>query len=50
MTAAPIRSSRPDAWNCPRPTRDPMGNKYGPLQPLTPEPRSLFRWFRKKVK
>lgn len=35
-----------------RPSADRLGNApyvHGPLQPLTPEPRSLFRWFRKKV-
>jgi hypothetical protein len=32
MTAAPIKSSRPDHWTHPRPTPDPR--KRGPLLPM----------------
>ena len=48
MTSPRFHSSRPDHWTSPRPTRDPMGNKYGPLLPME-EPRRSFlaRVFRK---
>lgn len=39
MTAAKYHSSAPDRWVMPRPTRDPMGNKYAPLQPMPEPPR-----------
>jgi hypothetical protein len=42
MTAALKHTDRPHHSVCPRPTRDPMGNKYGPLQPMQPEPRSFL--------
>ena len=38
MTAR-YHTSRPDQWTSPRPTRDPMGNKYAPLQPMSLEQR-----------
>ena len=43
MTAAKYHTSRPDHWVSPRPTRDPMGNKYSPLQPMPTERVGFLR-------
>ena len=42
MTAR-YQTSRPDQWTCPRPTPDPMGNKYGAIMPME-QPRSIWWW------
>jgi len=38
MSAYTFRSSRPDHWVSPRPTRDPARGRaiHGPLQPMQP--------------
>ena len=43
MSAYTFRSSRPDQWVCPRPTRDParLAAIYGPLRPMGDEPPLL---------
>ncbi|WP_156443311.1 hypothetical protein [Erythrobacter sp. CCH5-A1] len=45
MSAYTFRSSRPDHWVSPRPTRDPARSRaiHGPLQPMQAEPRGLVR-------
>jgi hypothetical protein len=45
MSAYTFRSSRPDQWVSPRPTRDPARSRaiHGPLQPMRSEPRGLAR-------
>jgi len=45
MSAYTFRSSRPDQWVSPRPTRDParLAAIHGPLRPMHDEPRLLSR-------
>ncbi|MFM7349840.1 MAG: hypothetical protein ACKO01_10195 [Erythrobacter sp.] len=45
MSAYTFRSSRPDHWVSPRPTRDParLSAIHGPLQPMHDEPSLLAR-------
>jgi hypothetical protein len=45
MSAYTFRSSRPDHWVSPRPSRDPAQSRmiHGPLQPMQREPRGLAR-------
>lgn len=47
MSAYTFRSSRPDQWVSPRPTRDPARLRaiHGPLQPLKPQGGWLSRLF-----
>lgn len=47
MSAYTFRSSRPDHWVSPRPTRDPALSRaiHGPLQPMHDAPRGLARLF-----
>lgn len=45
MTAR-FHTSAPDRWIMPRPTRDPMHNKYGPLLPMQEPRRSFLRFWR----
>lgn len=44
MSAYTFRSSRPDKWVSPRPTRDPARLKaiHGPLQPMAPQRAGLL--------
>ena len=48
MSAYPFRSSRPDQWVSPRPTRDPARARaiHGPLQPMAGKARGLMRLLR----
>ncbi len=43
MSAYTFRSSRPDQWVSPRPTRDParLAAIHGPLRPMQDEPPLL---------
>jgi hypothetical protein len=45
MSAYTFRSSRPDHWVSPRPSRDPALARviHGPLQPMHEAPRGLAR-------
>lgn len=45
MSAYIFRSSRPDQWVSPRPTRDParLAAIHGPLRPMRNEPRLPIR-------
>lgn len=45
MSAYTFRSSRPDHWVSPRPTRDPARRRaiHGPLQPMPGEAGILAR-------
>jgi len=45
MSAYTFRSSRPDQWVSPRPTRDParLAAIHGPLRPMHEEPGRLAR-------
>jgi hypothetical protein len=45
MSAYTFRSSRPDHWVSPRPTRDParLSAIHGPLQPMQPAPGLIGR-------
>lgn len=45
MSAYIFRSSRPDHWVSPRPTRDParLSAIYGPLRPMRDEPGLFAR-------
>jgi hypothetical protein len=45
MSAYTFRSSRPDHWVSPRPTRDParLAAIHGPLQPMGREPGLVAR-------
>ena len=47
MSAYTFRSSRPDQWVSPRPSRDPALARmiHGPLQPMTGTPRGIARLF-----
>jgi hypothetical protein len=47
MSAYTFRSSRPDQWVSPRPTRDParLAAIYGPLRPMHEEPSLVARLF-----
>lgn len=48
MSAYTFRSSRPDHWVSPRPTRDPARRRaiHGPLQPMRAEAGLLARLLR----
>jgi hypothetical protein len=45
MSAYTFRSSRPDHWVSPRPSRDPAQSRmiHGPLQPIAPHSGWLSR-------
>ncbi|WP_172438985.1 hypothetical protein [Porphyrobacter sp. TH134] len=45
MSAYTFRSSRPDHWVSPRPTRDPARGRaiHGPLQPMWSQPGLVAR-------
>jgi hypothetical protein len=47
MSAYTFRSSRPDHWVSPRPSRDParLSAIHGPLRPMHEEPSLLARLF-----
>lgn len=47
MSAYTFRSSRPDHWVSPRPTRDParLSAIHGPLRPMDEAPGLLGRLF-----
>jgi hypothetical protein len=47
MSAYTYRSSRPDHWVSPRPTRDParLMAIHGPLRPMQGEPGLIARLF-----
>jgi hypothetical protein len=47
MSAYTFRSSRPDHWVSPRPTRDPARGAaiHGPLRPMHDEPGRFARLF-----
>ena len=50
MSAYTYRSSRPDHWVSPRPTRDPARRRaiHGPLQPMPSQSGWLLRLFARR--